>query len=63
MEGQHFLKTGELVSLSEQNLIDCDDYMDGCDGGLMISAFNYVKQNKGLDTEAFYPYEEVCDLC
>ena len=62
MEGQHFLKTGELVSLSEQNLIDCDKDMDGCQGGLMTSAFDYVKRNKGIDTEAAYPYQGVCNL-
>lgn len=57
LEGAHFVKTGTLVSLSEQQLVDCarTEDMQGCDGGDMYAAFVWAEKN-GMDTEADYPY-------
>jgi cathepsin F len=65
MEGAHFLATGKLESLSEQQLVDCDHECDpdepgscdaGCSGGLMNSALEYTLKAGGLMREEDYPY-------
>ncbi|KAL2458501.1 Senescence-specific cysteine protease SAG12 [Abeliophyllum distichum] len=64
MEGIHQLKTDELISLSEQELVDCDTKdNEGCNGGLMDYAFEFIINNHGLTTESNYPYKGIDGTC
>jgi cathepsin L len=64
-EGCHQISTQKLVSLSEQNIMDCSwsQGNQGCDGGLMTQAMTYIISNKGVDTEASYPYTAEDGTC
>lgn len=67
VEGYNAIKTGSLISLSEQQLVDCSSSYgnEGCSGGLMDNGFNYV-HDKGLCTESTYPYtarDGTCKQC
>jgi len=63
-EGAIQISHGSLVSLSEQELVDCGGTYGnlGCNGGLMDRAFKYMEAN-GLCTEAAYPYKAVGGTC
>ncbi|GAB4839428.1 hypothetical protein Ancab_028950 [Ancistrocladus abbreviatus] len=64
MEGINKIVTGTLVSLSEQELIDCDtSYNSGCGGGLMDYVYQFVEENHGIDTEEDYPYQGTQSRC
>jgi len=75
LEGQMAKATGNLVSLSEQDLVDCvkkqkiagstDTCCDGCQGGLMDYAFQYLmdKQDGEEEMEIVYPYTGADGRC
>jgi len=67
MEGAWALATGNLVSLSEQQLLDCSESYgnNACNGGIMAEAFQYAKDH-GMCSEAEDPYEAAegdCNGC
>ncbi|ETO19354.1 hypothetical protein RFI_17876 [Reticulomyxa filosa] len=65
LECDYAIKTGSLVSLSEQQLVDCSSSYgnNGCNGGWYYYGWEYAKSDKGLCTEASYPYTGVGGTC
>lgn len=64
VEGINAIKTGSLVSLSEQELVDCDtSYNAGCNGGLMDYAFEFIMANGGIDSDKDYAYTGLDGKC
>ena len=64
--GQHALSTKQLVTLSEQNLVDCTKQEGnfGCGGGWPFDSYEYIiRFSSGLDTEEAYPYKGVDQTC
>merc|ERR1712232_1484602 len=62
LEGAWEIASGNLVSLSEQQFVDCDKQDSGCNGGLMDTAFEFAEQD-ALCTETSYPYKAVGGTC
>ncbi|MQM02135.1 hypothetical protein Taro_034899, partial [Colocasia esculenta] len=63
VEGINAIVTGNLISLSEQELVDCEDQGYHCKGGRISDAYEYIQRNMGIDTEANYPYTAQQGVC
>lgn len=62
LEGQWQIATGNLQSLSEQQLVDCSTQNSGCNGGLMDYAFSFY-EGSAVASESSYPYKGVDGTC
>ncbi|XP_045414352.1 LOW QUALITY PROTEIN: cathepsin F [Lemur catta] len=63
VEGQWYLNRGTLLSLSEQELLDCDKMDKACMGGLPSNAYSAIKNLGGLETEDDYSYRGYMQVC
>jgi C1A family cysteine protease len=63
MEGCVEIASGSLISMSEQQLVDCDKTSYGCNGGLMTNAYNYIIKHGGICSESAYPYTARTGTC
>jgi cathepsin L len=61
VEGQLFIKTKKLDSLSEQQIMDCTGR--GCEGGWPSKSFTYIHKAGGLESEKDYAYEADDESC
>ncbi|CDW75635.1 cathepsin l [Stylonychia lemnae] len=64
VESHHAIEGNDLLSLSEQNLVDCSKAYgnDGCNGGLATQAYQYIR-DFGIESESDYPYKAVDQAC
>ncbi|KAJ8667273.1 hypothetical protein QAD02_008935 [Eretmocerus hayati] len=65
LEGQYYKKTGKLIPLSAQQLIDCSHSSgnNGCQSGLITDSYIHIKCNGGIDSEESYQYKGEDDIC
>lgn len=59
IEAQVFRRTGKLVGLSPQQILDCSVSMgnNGCSGGSLRTTLRYLQSTRGLMRNVDYPYE------
>lgn len=58
LEANNALHNDDFTRLSEQEVVDCSEENDGCEGGLPSLVFDYVKK-KGISSEKEYPYKNL----
>jgi cathepsin F len=63
IEGLYALKHKTLLSLSEQELVDCDHVDHGCYGGMPMNGYHAVAKLGGLESEKDYKYKGSVGKC
>lgn len=63
LESLYAIKYNKILDLSEEQLLDCDQVNNGCDGGNMADAFDYIRKAGGLMSEKDYKYTEKKSSC
>jgi len=63
VESAWFLAGNTIPVLSEQQIVDCDTVDQGCDGGDLPTAFQYIVSAGGLESESDYPYQAQDGSC
>ncbi|EOA22120.1 hypothetical protein CARUB_v10002678mg [Capsella rubella] len=63
VEGLNKIVTGELITLSEQDLINCNKENNGCGGGKIETVYEFIMNNGGLGTDKDYPYKACNGVC
>lgn len=63
LEGCWAISNQKLTILSEQNVIDCLKVQSVCKGGSLDDVYDYIYRNKGLNTNASYPYTGKVGTC
>jgi C1A family cysteine protease len=64
IESAHDISTATLISLSEQQLIDCAGVPAACrNGGSPIAGLKYVIEPGGIELESAYPYTASVGAC
>jgi len=63
LEGQNAIQNNKLISLSPQQLVDCDTQDEGCNGGWIYTAFVWLQQHGGIESWDDYPYKGRQQAC
>ena len=62
VEGAYGIQTGKFVALSSQQLLDCSGKATSCQGGTIITAFDYLETSKAMAAKD-YPYYAIKGDC
>jgi len=63
IESLYYIKYKQLIPMSEQQLLNCDTYNSGCNGGNMMFAYQYFQQSSGVVPQSSLPYTGITSTC